>query len=82
MGILSSLIGLPLAPVQGVRWVAERVLEEAERQYYNPGAIRRKLEEVAEAKAAGTISAEEGAALEQELVGRLIEANRRPRQGG
>jgi hypothetical protein len=82
VGLFSALFGLPLAPVRGVGWVAERVLEEAERQYYDPGTIRRKLEEVAEAKAAGTISAEEAGALEQELVNRLIEANRRPRREG
>ncbi|MFD1212390.1 gas vesicle protein GvpG [Arthrobacter sp. GCM10027362] len=82
MGFFSALLGLPLAPVRGVGWIAERVLEEAERQYYDPGIIRRKLEEVAEAKEAGTISAEEANALEQELVGRLIEANRRPRREG
>lgn len=82
MGLFSALFGLPLAPVRGVGWVAERVLEEAERRYYDPGAIRRQLEEVAEAKAAGTISAEEASALEQELVNRLIEGTRRPRREG
>jgi len=82
LGLFSALFGLPLAPVRGVGWVAERVLEEAERRYYDPGAIRRQLEEVAEAKAAGTISAEEASALEQELVNRLIEGTRRPRREG
>jgi hypothetical protein len=82
VGFFSSLLGLPLAPVRGVGWIAERVLEEAERQFYDPGAIRRHLEEVAEAKAAGTISSEEAGALEQELVKRLIDASRRPPQGG
>ncbi|MCG2622761.1 gas vesicle protein GvpG [Arthrobacter sp. I2-34] len=82
MGFLSGLLGLPLVPVRGVGWIAERVLEEAERQYYDPGTIRRKLEEVADAKAAGTLTAEEASALEQELVGRLIEAGRRARREG
>jgi hypothetical protein len=81
VGFFSGLLGLPLAPVRGVGWIAERVLEEAERQYYDPGTIRRKLEEVADAKAAGALTAEEASALEQELVGRLIEANRRTREG-
>lgn len=82
MGLFSSILGLPLAPVRGTIWVAEKVQEEAERQYYDPGLIRRKLEEVADAKEAGTISEEDAAKLEKELVGRLIEANRRPRQKG
>lgn len=82
MGLFSSILGLPFAPVRGTIWVAEKVKEEAERQYYDPGLIRRKLEEVADAKQAGTITEEEAADLEKELVGRLIEANRRPRQKG
>lgn len=82
MGLFSSILGLPFAPIRGTIWVAEKVKEEAERQYYDPGLIRRKLEEVADAKEAGTITEEEAADLEKELVGRLIEANRRPRQKG
>lgn len=82
MGLISGILGLPLAPVRGTVWVAERVQEEAERQYYDPGAIRAQLEEVAEAKEAGTISEEEAAELEKELVSRLIESNRRSNQRG
>ena len=80
MGLLSSLIGLPLAPVRGTIWIAERVLEEAERQYYNPGVIRRQLEEISDAREAGVISEEDARALEKELVARLIESNGRPRR--
>lgn len=80
MGLLTTLIGLPLAPVRGTAWVAERVLEEAERQYYNPGVIRRQLEEISDAREAGTISDEDARALEKELVARLIEPTRRPRR--
>lgn len=82
MGLFSGILGLPLAPVRGTIWVAEKVQEEAERQYYDPGAIRAQLEEVAEAKEAGTISEEEAAGLEKELVSRLIESNRRSKQRG
>ncbi|GAA4284466.1 hypothetical protein GCM10022261_19970 [Brevibacterium daeguense] len=80
MGLFSALFGWPLAPIKGTIWVAEQVQEEAERQYYDPGIIRRKLEEVADAREAGTVSDEEAAEMEKELVARLIEANRRPRQ--
>lgn len=80
MGLLTGLIGLPLAPVRGTTWIAERVLEEAERQYYDPGLIRRRLEAVSDAREAGTISDEEARALEKELVARLIEAKTRPRR--
>ncbi len=82
MGLFGALFSLPLAPVRGVVWVAEKVLDEAERQYYDAGAIRRQLEAVDEARQNGTIDDAEADALEEALVARLIEANRRNRQGG
>jgi hypothetical protein len=81
MGILSGIFGLPLAPIKGVAWMAERLREEAERQYYDPASIQRQLEEVAAAKADGTLSEDDGAELERELVARLLEGSRRRREG-
>lgn len=75
-----GLLGIFTAPISGTVWVAEQIQQEAERQYYDPGLIRRKLEDVAEARAAGTISDGEAAELEKQLVTRLIESNRRPTQ--
>jgi hypothetical protein len=82
MGLFGALISLPLAPVRGVAWIAEKVQEEAERQYYDPDTIRRQLEEVAEARERGEIDDAEADALEEALVARLIEARRRNREGG
>ena len=77
MSPLLSLLSLPLAPIRATTWIAERVLEEAERQHYDPAVVRRKLEEVAHARDTGQIAAEDADALERELIGRLIEARRR-----
>jgi len=41
MGLLSGLLGLPLAPVRGVVWVADVIRQQAEKQYYDPAEIRR-----------------------------------------
>jgi hypothetical protein len=82
VGLFGALFGLPLAPVRGVAWIADKVLEEAERQYYDAGAIRRQLEEVAEARERGDIADADADALEEALVARLVEARRRKRQGG
>lgn len=82
MGLLWNLLSLPLAPVRGTVWVAEQVLEESERQYYDAGAIRRQLEEVAAARESGELGDGEADALEQQLVARLIEANHRNREEG
>lgn len=72
MGLLTGLVTLPLAPVRGVVWLAERVREQAEGEFYDPANIRRQLEEVEEARQAGVVSDEEGADLEDQLLQRLF----------
>ena len=72
MGLLIGLLGLPLAPVRGVLWVAEQIKDQAEEQYYDPVRIRAQLERVDEARRAGEISEEEAADLENELLQRLM----------
>jgi len=80
MGLLSSLLTLPLAPVRGTVWVAGQVLDEAEREFYDVGKIRRQLDDVSQARDRGEISDDEADELEESLVARLIEANRRQRE--
>jgi len=80
MGLLSGLVTWPLAPVRGVVWLAERLQEEAERRYYDPGEIRRQLEWVDEARRSGELPEEECAAMEEDLLARLLHG--RGRDGG
>jgi len=82
VGLLSALVTLPLAPVRGVVWVAEQVRSEAERELYDPGVIRHKLDEIARAREEGTIDDADADAAERELVARLLESSRRRRGGG
>lgn len=77
MGLISGLLTLPLAPVRGTVWVAEQVQREAERQYYDPGLIRRRLEEIDDARQAGELTADEAADLEEQLLARMREGLRR-----
>jgi hypothetical protein len=77
MGLFTGILTLPLAPVRGTVWIAEQVLEEAERQYYDPGSIRRQLEDVDELRQQGVISEEDAEEVEDELVARLLESRRR-----
>ena len=72
MGLLTGLLGLPLAPVRGVVWVAGRIQEQAEEQYYDPARIRAELEAVDEARRSGELSEEECAAREDDLIARLM----------
>jgi len=77
MGLLS---GMFFGPIKGTIWVAEQLKEEAERQFYDPGTIRRELEEVWQARQDGRLSDEEATELEKELIQRLLYAHRRDRE--
>jgi len=72
VGLIVGLLTLPLAPVRGVVWVADQVLQEAERQWYDPAAIQEALLEVEARREAGELSAEDASRLEEELVERLL----------
>jgi hypothetical protein len=77
VGLIGALIRLPLAPVTGTIWVAERIQEQAEAEYYDEGAIQEQLREVDEARRAGTIGEVEAAAAEDALLERLLEGRAR-----
>jgi hypothetical protein len=72
VGLISGLVTWPLAPVRGALWVAEQVEREAERQWFDPAAIERELDDVARRREAGELSGDEADALEDALVERLM----------
>ncbi|AHI00152.1 gas vesicle protein GvpG [Kutzneria viridogrisea] len=74
MGLLSALVTLPLAPVRGVIWLAERLAEHAQAQLHDPQVIRGQLAELARARQRGEVSEQDGDRLEQELLDRLWSA--------
>lgn len=80
MGLITGLLGLPLAPLRGTIAAAEQIWQQAEDEFYDPATIRAQLEHVDQQRAAGQLSAEEATAWEDELVDRLIEGRSRPRK--
>lgn len=74
MGLLTGLITLPLAPIRGVAWLAEQVLDQARQDEYDPAEVYQQLAELDEARQASTISADECTAAEDALVARLLRA--------
>ncbi len=78
MGLISGLLTLPLAPVRGVMWVAEKVKDEAERQWSDPASIQQAMLEVESMRDSGQISDAEADALEEDLLQRLLEGPGRP----
>ncbi|MGW0633149.1 gas vesicle protein GvpG [Streptomyces sp. NPDC002758] len=81
MGLFTQLVTLPLAPVRGVGWVVERVLEAAENEYYDSAPVHRELAELEQRLLAGDIDEETFDRQEDELLDRLEEI-RAYQQGG
>jgi gas vesicle protein GvpG len=73
VGLISGLLTLPLAPVRGTVWIAERVQEQAELELYDETAIRTGLLELEQARETGEFQEEEIAAAEDALIERLME---------
>jgi Gas vesicle protein G len=71
MGLITEVLLLPFAPVRGSLWAVGQVLAEAERQYYDPAAVRAELARLEQRLEAGEISEEEFDRLEDELLDRL-----------
>ena len=78
MGLITGLLTLPLAPVRGVVWAADKVHEEAERQWSDPATIHAELAEIDALREAGQIDEDEAAAREEELIERLLAGSPQP----
>jgi len=73
MGLISGLLTLPLAPVRGTVWIAEKVQEQAEAELYDEGTIREQLLELEQMRERGEVPEEDIAAAEDELIALLME---------
>jgi hypothetical protein len=76
VGLISSIVLLPLTPVKGVLWVAEKINDEVNRRYYSEGAIVSELRRVDELRKSGELDEETAAAREEELLQRRLGAPR------
>ncbi|WP_051941286.1 gas vesicle protein GvpG [Phaeacidiphilus oryzae] len=73
MGLLSGVLLLPLAPVRGVAWVAERLGDAADRELRDPAVVRARLRALNDALEAGEIGTERFEREEERLLD-LLEA--------
>ena len=71
MGLFVGLLTLPLAPVRGVVWIAEQVMEEMERELHDEESIRRELVQLELDFEDGLIDEEEREVREDALMERL-----------
>lgn len=72
MGLFSGLLLLPLAPVRGTVWIAERLQEQAELEMNDETAIRQGLIDLEAARASGEYDEAELVEAENELLERLM----------
>jgi Gas vesicle protein G len=82
MGLLTGLLTLPLAPVRGTIWLAERLVEEAQSELGgNETSLRRRLAEAELAFELGQLDESEYEAIEDDLLERLELARERSGAG-
>jgi hypothetical protein len=71
VGILTGLLTLPLAPVRGTIWIAERVAEQVAGELDDEANVTRQLAELEASYELGEIDREEYERREDELLERL-----------
>jgi len=76
LDIVSLTFGLPVLPLRGLLALASVLQQEAERELLDPSRVRRQLEEVDAAEAAGEMPDERAAQAEKEIVSHLVERRR------
>jgi hypothetical protein len=71
MGFLTGLVLLPLAPLRGTIWLAEKLTEVAERELDDEATVRRLLVEAEIAFESGELTEQDYELIEDELLERL-----------
>jgi hypothetical protein len=72
MGLITGLLTLPLAPARATVWLAERIQQQAELEFYDESAIRVGLQELQVAREAGEFDEAEIAEAEDALIEQLL----------
>ncbi|MEV6202485.1 gas vesicle protein GvpG [Streptomyces sp. NPDC051771] len=73
MGMLTKLLTAPLLPMRLVTWAAQRVLDQAEEEYYDPAPVYAALAELEALLRRGEIDQADFDRQEDELLDRLDE---------
>ena len=74
MGLFTGLLLLPLTPLRGTLWIAEKLAEQAARELDDENVTRRLLVEAELALDRGELTLAEFEQLEDELLDRLERA--------
>ncbi|MDF3289872.1 gas vesicle protein GvpG [Streptomyces silvisoli] len=79
MGLVTRILTLPLAPVEGAVWVIDQLVLTAERECHDPAPLRRQLAILEQRLLDGEIDEAEFDRLEDELLDQIewLELHRR-----
>jgi hypothetical protein len=77
VGLFTSLVTLPLAPVRGAAWVVDQVAQEADRQLYDESRIRRELLQLEIDHDGGLVSDRTYTEQTDDLLERMAQARER-----
>ena len=80
MGLITGILGLPLAPLRGTVALAEQIRQQAEEEFYDPARIRADLDRVQAMREAGELSEDEATYWEDVLLERLMAGRDRARE--
>jgi hypothetical protein len=72
MGLITGPLTLPLAPVRGTVWIAERLYEQSELEESDESSLRADLLELDEMRESGALGEAELDQAENELIERLM----------
>ncbi|MBF6469639.1 gas vesicle protein GvpG [Nocardia beijingensis] len=70
-GLVSSILSLPVAPVRGVIWLGELIQDQVDQKMHDPVLMRRQLEQIEQAAAAGQLTEEERKQAQQAVLDRM-----------
>ncbi|HEY4347814.1 MAG TPA: gas vesicle protein GvpG [Gaiellaceae bacterium] len=82
MGLLTGILTLPLAPVRGTVWIAEKLLEQAERDADPDDQLRRRLDDLVVARDLGELTEGEFERAEDDLIAQFDELRLIDSKGG
>lgn len=68
MGLLSSLVTWPLAPVRGVVALGELIQRRVNQEMHDPARTRRLLEDLEDARRRGEITPEQERRAQEEIL--------------
>ena len=72
MNLFTLLFRLPLMPLRGFLWLGETLCDEAERELYDPAAVRRELEDADAEARAGHLSEDEVSRIQEDATARMV----------